>query len=193
GNIINPDLTWEKSRTFDVGLDFTLFSSRLSGSIDVYNRISSNLLLNVPTMLSTGFSSLLDNAGEVQSRGWDLELTTRNIQRDDFTWSTSLNLSYNTNKVTKLIGDQKEILIPSSFDIQHSILRVGEPMYSIYVVQQDGILSQEDIDNGAALYGTQVAGDPRYIDANGDDVIDEDDRVIVGHPNPNYVWGITNN
>src|SRR5699024_6232018 len=127
GNIINPDLTWEKSRTFDVGLDFTLFNSRLSGSIDVYNRISSNLLLNVPTMLSTGFSSLLDNAGEVQSRGWDLELTTRNIQRDDFTWSTSLNLSYNTNKVTKLIGDQKEILIPSSFDIQHSILRVGEP------------------------------------------------------------------
>lgn len=193
GNIINPDLTWEKSRTFDVGLDFTLFSSRLSGSIDVYNRTSSNLLLNVPTMLSTGFSSLLDNAGEVQSRGWDLELTTRNIQREDFTWSTSLNLSYNTNKVTKLIGDQKEILIPSSFDIQHSILRVGEPMYSIYVVQQDGILSQEDIDNGAALYGTQVAGDPRYIDANGDNVIDEDDRVIVGHPNPNYVWGITNN
>lgn len=192
GNIINPDLTWEKSRTFDVGLDFALFRSRLSGSFDWYTRTSSNLLLNVPTMLATGFSSLLDNAGEVQSRGWDLEISSRNIQRDNFSWSTSLNLSHNTNKVTQLIGDQQEILIPSSFDIQHSILRVGQPMYSIYVVQQDGILTQQDIDNGAALYGTQVAGDPRYVDANGDKVIDADDRVIVGHPNPDYVWGITN-
>ncbi len=192
GNIINPDLTWEKSRTFDVGIDFSLFQSRLSGAFDVYQRTSSNLLLNVPTMWSTGFGSLLDNAGEVRSRGWDLEITSRNIQRDNFTWSTSFNLSHNTNKVTQLIGDQQEILIPSSFDIEHSILRVGQPMYSIYVVQQDGILTQQDIDNGAALYGTQVAGDPRYVDANGDKVIDADDRVLVGHPNPDYVWGITN-
>lgn len=192
GNIINPDLTWEKSRTFDVGLDFALFRSRLSGSFDWYTRTSSNLLLNVPTMLATGFSSLLDNAGEVQSRGWDLEITSRNIQRDNFSWSTSLNLSHNTNKVTQLIEDQQEILIPSSFDIEHSILRVGQPMYSIYVVQQSGILSQQDIDNGVPLHGTQMAGDPRYVDANGDGVIDADDRVIVGHPNPDYVWGITN-
>lgn len=192
GNIINPDLTWEKSRTFDVGLDFALFRSRLSGAFDLYQRTSSNLLLNVPTMRSTGFGSLLDNAGEVKSRGWDLEITSRNIQRANFTWSTSLNVSHNTNEVTKLIGDQQEILIPSSFDIEHSILRIGEPMYSIYVVQQDGILTQQDIDNGAALYGSQIAGDPRYIDANGDGVIDGDDRVIMGHPNPTYVWGITN-
>lgn len=143
-------------------------------------------------MLATGFSSLLDNAGEVESRGWELEITSRNIQRDNFSWSTSLNLSHNTNKVTRLIGDQQEILIPSSFDIEHSILRVGLPMYSIYVVQQDGILTQQDIDNGAALYGSQIAGDPRYVDANGDKIIDEDDRVIMGHPNPDYVWGITN-
>ncbi|MBD1420488.1 SusC/RagA family TonB-linked outer membrane protein [Sphingobacterium chuzhouense] len=192
GNIINPDLTWEKSRTFDLGLDFALFRSRLSGSFDWYQRTSSNLLLNVPTMWSTGFGSLLDNAGEVRSRGWDLEITSRNLQRDNFSWSTSFNLSHNTNKVTQLVGNQQEILIPSSFDIEHSILRVGEPMYSIYVVQQDGILTQQDIDNGAAVYGNQVAGDPRYVDANGDKVIDANDRVIVGHPNPDYVWGITN-
>ncbi len=192
-NIINPDLTWEKSKTFDLGVDFAVFGSRLSGSFDWYKRNSSNLLLNVPTMYATGFSSFLDNAGEVVSRGWDLELTSRNIQRDDFSWSTSLNLSHNSNKVTKLVDDQQEILIPSSFDIEHSILRVGQPMYSIYVVQQDGILSQADIDQGAALYGTQKAGDPRYVDVNGDNVIDADDRVIVGHPNPDYVWGITNN
>jgi len=191
-NIINPDLTWEKSRTFDLGLDFALFRSRLSGSFDWYQRTSSNLLLNVPTMWSTGFGSLLDNAGEVRSRGWDLEITSRNIQRDNFSWSTSFNLSHNTNKVTQLVGDQQQILIPSSFDIEHSILRVGAPMYSIFVVQQDGILSQQDIANGVPLYGNQVAGDPRYVDANNDGIIDADDRVIMGHPNPDYVWGITN-
>ena len=192
GNIINPDLTWEKSRTFDLGLDFSLFASRLSGAFDWYTRTSSDLLLRVPTMKSIGFSTLLDNAGEVQSRGWDFEITSRNIQKENFTWSTSLNISHNTNKVTQLIDNQTQILVPSSFDIEHSLLRVGEPMYSIYVVQQDGILSQADIDNGAALYGSQVAGDPRYVDANNDGVIDQDDRVIVGHPNPDYVWGITN-
>src|SRR5690606_4191860 len=96
------------------------------------------------------------------------------------------NLSHNKNKVVRLVGDQQQLLIPSSFDIQHSILQVGQPMYSIYVVQQDGILSQADIDNNVPVYGSQQAGDPRYVDANGDGVIDADDRVIVGHPNPDF-------
>ncbi|MGN0020990.1 MAG: SusC/RagA family TonB-linked outer membrane protein [Sphingobacterium hotanense] len=191
-NIINPDITWEKSRTVNVGVDFGFWKSRVTGSFDYYTRTSSSLLLNVPTMLATGFSSLLDNAGEVKSKGWDLEIRTQNVQKSDFNWSTSFNLSHNSNEVTKLVGDQQQLLIPSSFDIQHSILQVGQPMYSIYVVQQDGILSQADIDAGAAMYGTQSAGDPRYVDANGDGVIDADDRVLVGHPNPDFVWGITN-
>ncbi|MCB0636404.1 MAG: hypothetical protein KDC54_07285 [Lewinella sp.] len=65
-------------------------------------------------------------------------------------------------------------------------------MYTINVVQQDGILSQADIDGGAALYGNQQEGDPRYVDANGDGVISPDDRVLSGHPNPDYIWGLTN-
>ena len=77
--------------------------------------------------------------------------------------------------------------------MSHSILRVGEPLYSIYVVRQDGILTQQDIASKVALYGTQTVGDPKYVDANGDGVIDANDRVIVGHPNPDYVWGVTNN
>lgn len=191
-NIINPDITWEKSRTFNVGVDFGFWKSRLTGSFDYYTRTSSNLLLNVPTLLATGFGSVLDNAGEVKSQGWDLELRSQNWQNENFSWSTSFNLSHNKNKVVRLVGDQQQLLIPSSFDIQHSILQVGQPMYSIYVVQQDGILSQADIDNNVPVYGSQQAGDPRYVDANGDGVIDADDRVIVGHPNPDFIWGITN-
>lgn len=192
GNIVNPDLTWEKSKTYDFGLDFGILNNRLTGSFDIYKRVSSDLLLNVPSLQITGFSSYLDNAGEVVSKGWELELTSRNIVRKDFQWNTSFNLAHNTNKVTALSGGQTQIFIPSSFDISHSVLRIGEPLYSIFVVRQDGILTQQDIDKGAALYGSQKVGDPKYVDAYPDGVIDEKDRVIVGHPNPDYTWGITN-
>jgi hypothetical protein len=94
--------------------------------------------------------------------------------------------------VEALGAGQNQILVPSSFDISHSILKVGEQINSIYVVRQLGILSQEDINNGVAQFGVESAGDPKYLDDNGDGVIDANDRIIVGHPNPNYVWGITN-
>ena len=83
-NIINPDITWEKSRSFNVGVDFGFWKSRLTGSFDYYTRTSSNLLLNVPTLLATGFGSVLDNAGEVKSQGWDLELRSQNWQNENF-------------------------------------------------------------------------------------------------------------
>jgi hypothetical protein len=91
-----------------------------------------------------------------------------------------------------LPGGQTQILVPSSFDIPHSLIRVGEPLYSIFVVRQIGILSAQDISSGAARYGSQSEGDPKYQDANGDGVIDANDRVIVGHPNPSLTYGITN-
>jgi hypothetical protein len=87
---------------------------------------------------------------------------------------------------------QTQILIPSSFDISDFILRVGEPLNSIFVVKQNGELTQADISNKVALFGTETVGDPKYEDFNGDGVIDANDRQIVGHPNPDYIWGITN-
>ncbi|QIP13530.1 TonB-dependent receptor [Spirosoma aureum] len=190
--VTNPDLTWETSETVDFGLDATVLNSRLSFSFDIYNKLNKGLLLNVPIPGATGFSSYLSNAGSVRNQGWEFELNSRNTT-GEFKWNTSLNLSHNANKVEALAGGQEQILIPSSFDVSHSLLRVGEPLYSIYVVRQIGILSQQDIDGKAAVFGSETAGDPKYFDANGDGVIDANDRVIVGHPNPNYVWGITNN
>jgi TonB-linked SusC/RagA family outer membrane protein len=187
----NPDLTWEKSNTIDGGVDFGLFNNRLTGSFDYYSKENTALLLNVPIPQVTGFGTSLSNIGKIKNKGWEIELTSRNTT-GDFLWVTSANLSHNSNKVVELPAGQTQIWIPSSFDISHSILKIGEPMYSIYAVKQLGILSQEDIDNGAALYGSQTVGDPKYYDANGDKVIDADDRVKVGHPTPNYTWGITN-
>jgi TonB-linked SusC/RagA family outer membrane protein len=189
--ITNPDLTWELAETFDVGLDVGILLNRISASFDYYTRTNSSLLLNVPIAASTGFGTYLSNAGKVRNNGWEVELTTRNMT-GKFQWTTSANLSHNSNKVLELAGGQDQILIPSAFDISHSILKVGQPMYSIYVVKMIGILSAKDIANGVALNGTETEGDPKYEDFNKDGVIDANDRQIVGQPIPKYTWSVTN-
>jgi TonB-linked SusC/RagA family outer membrane protein len=192
--IANPNLTWEKSETVDVGVDLSVLNNRLSASFDYYNKLNTGLLLNVPIPWVTGFGTQLTNAGSSRNKGWELELTSRNIVKGPVQWSTSLNLSHNTNKVVSLAGGQSQIIIPGALaNTQHSILRVGEPMYSVYVVKQVGILTQEDIDKKVALFGPQTVGDPKYEDFTPDGVIDLNDRQIVAHPNPDYVYGITNN
>ncbi|WP_370174615.1 SusC/RagA family TonB-linked outer membrane protein [Leeuwenhoekiella palythoae] len=190
-NSANPNLSWEESETINFGTDIGFLKGRIFTSFDYYVKTNKDLLLSVPVPTASGFSSAVTNIGKVENRGWELELTTRNLQGGALTWTTNFNISHNTNEVKQLGPDNSPIL-GGSFDIEHNILQVGQPLYSLYVVQQDGILSQEDIDNGAALYGNQMEGDPKYVDANGDGVISPADRVISGHPNPDYVYGMTN-
>ncbi|HWK04323.1 MAG TPA: TonB-dependent receptor [Puia sp.] len=190
--ISNPDLKWEKSQTYDVGLDFGFLNNRITGSFDYYNKLNTQLLLNVPVPEVTGQQSALRNAGSVRNIGEEIELTTRNLV-GKFEWSTSINVSHNGNKIVALYGKQSQIIIPNAFDVTDNILRVGQPLNSIYVVRQIGILTQDDINKGVALYGTgETVGDPKYQDLNGDGVITEADKQIVGHPNPNYTYGISN-
>jgi len=191
---VNPDLTWEESSTIDFGAEIGVFDNRITGSFDYYNKLNTGLLLNVPIPGVTGFNTTLSNVGKVRNKGWEIELTTHNLT-GQFNWTTTANLTHNTNKVEALGPGQTQIQIPSSFDIAHSIDSIGQPINSIYVVRQIGILSQADIDNKVPVFtgsGPEFAGDPKYFDANGDGVIDANDRVIVGHPTPDYVWGITN-
>jgi TonB-linked SusC/RagA family outer membrane protein len=202
-NFANPDLSWETSETVDIGLDFSVLSNRISSSVDYYTKRNTDLLLNIPVPTASGFSRALTNIGEVLNKGWEFEITSRNMV-GEFKWQTMLNLSHNSNEVKKL-GPNNTPILGGAYDITHNILEVGKPMYTLYVVQQDGLLTSADIDNGTALYGNQQAGDPKYvdqltIDSNGDGVpdqadgkIDADDRVYSGHPSPDYVWGVTNN
>jgi len=190
--IANPDLKWERSQTYDIGVDFGLLGNRITGSFDYYNKLNTQLLLNVPVPEVTGQQSALRNAGSVRNIGEELEVTTRNLV-GAFEWSTSINVGHNGNKIVALYGNQKQIIIPNSFDVTDNILRVGSPLNSIYVVRQTGILTQDDINKKVALYGTgETVGDPKYQDINGDGVITEADKQIVGHPNPNYTFGMTN-
>lgn len=191
--VANPDLKWEKNATVGLGLDFGLFKNRITGSFDYYNRLTSDLLLNAPTEAVTGFTSYLANVGSVRNKGLELEITTQNIV-GKFKWSTSFQGSYNANKVVALGNkEQVQVIFPSLYTtVPNSILRIGDPLNSIYVVKNIGILTQEDIDNKVARYGTQTVGDAKYEDFDGNGVIDANDRQIVGHPNPDFTWGITN-
>ncbi|MCC9135599.1 SusC/RagA family TonB-linked outer membrane protein [Pontibacter silvestris] len=189
-NFPNPRLGWEESETVDIGLDLGLFGNRIFSSFDYYTKTNRDLLLNIPVPTASGFTTALTNIGRVVNKGWEAELTSHNLT-GAFEWNTSINFSHNENEVEQL-GPNNTPIPGGDWDINHNLLMVGQPMYSIWVVHQVGLLTQEDIESGYPLYGNQEPGDPKYLDANNDGQIDANDRVLSGHPNPDYVWGVTN-
>ncbi|WP_201980033.1 SusC/RagA family TonB-linked outer membrane protein [Hymenobacter rubidus] len=187
----NTLLAWERNRTFDYGLDVSFLKNRIVLAADYYTKTSQDLLLNVPVLTASGFGTNLENIGEMQNKGWEVELSTRNLE-GAFSWTTSLNVSHNENKVVHLGPGDARIEVPNGLDTPSNILQVGLPIYSLFVIRQTGILSQADIDNNAARLTGETAGDPKYEDINGDGKIDVNDRQVVGNPNPTYTYGITN-
>ena len=202
-NYPNTGLTWEKSQTINIGIDFGLFQNRIHASVDYYTKDNSDLLLNVPVPLSSGYGvtnttlgTALTNVGEVLNKGIEIELHTRNLT-GALQWTTDINLSHNTNQVKKLGPGNAPIYSGGSttggFDIDHRVMQVGHPMNALFLVQNVGVLSSDDIANGYPIVPNEKAGDPKYIDANPDGKIDAGDRVIMDKsPYPQYTWGITN-
>ncbi len=195
-NFPNEQLSWETSETVDVGLDFGFFQNRVNASVDYYTKDNTDLLLRIPVPLASGFGDALTNIGRVLNKGVEVELHTRNLV-GEFNWSTDINFSHNINEVKKLGPNDTPILDAGGADIEHRRLKVGEPMWSIWVVKQIGVLTPEDIAAGYPMYNVEEAGDPKYLDASGpngvpDGKIDANDRVVVGNPNPKYTWGMNN-
>lgn len=195
-SLANPNLKWEKSNTYDVGFDATVLNSRINVVFDAYMKKSSDLLLNVPVVSPAGFSTALQNIGAVENRGLELGLNTTNINKRNFQWTTNFNIAYNHNKVTALGPGNADINVTTNGlgGNPPFLLRVGVPMYSYYLVQTDGILTQDDINNPkVAKLAGQTVGDAKYVDAHADGVIDAQDRVVAGQPSPKYTYGMTNN
>jgi TonB-linked SusC/RagA family outer membrane protein len=190
--LANPDLKWEKSQTYDFGIDFGILKNRITGSFDYYNKLNTDLLLNVQVPEATGFQSYLTNIGSVRNIGQELEITSRNMV-GKLQWTTSVNLTHNTNKIVALAPGQTQIIIPNGFTVSDAILKVGSPINSIYVLKVLGFLSTKDIADHVATYGSnEQPGDFKFEDLNNDGVITEADKQIVGHPNPDYTYGVTN-
>ena len=175
-NLANSDLKWETTRQLDLGLDMTFARGRVSLTTDYYLKKTSDLLLNRPISGTSGFTSVFDNVGNVQNKGFEVALTTVNIDSrrpDGFRWTTTLNVGINRNKVTALFNGQP--FNGGERDINR--VEVGQPIGAFYTLNFQGV--------------DPATGDAIFEDVNGDGAITADDRTIVGSPHPDYSGGLT--
>lgn len=191
--IPNPKLTWEKSAQTDIGLELGLFKNRLFLLADYYKTVTSDLLLNVSITSVSGFSTVLQNLGEVKNEGFEIAIKSRNFVKE-FTWDTDINFSTNKNEVLSLNAENEPIFSSGGAGIRH-ITRVGDPIGSYYGYAVDGIYqNQADIANSPV--DTQAPnpapGDFKFKDINGDGKITPEDRTVTGSYYPDFTWGITN-
>ncbi|WP_460639825.1 SusC/RagA family TonB-linked outer membrane protein [Larkinella harenae] len=195
GSLGNPILGWEKAKAIDLGVDIGLFQNRIFLNVDYYNKLTSDLLLNVPVPLATGYETALRNLGSLRNKGVEIALETRNFQRPNFTWTTNANISFNTNRVESLgIGGTPIIVANRAQEnsLTH-IAQIGSPLGSYYGLVFDGIYNtQAEVDASAHLPNT-FPGDVRFKDLNGDGVINDSDRTIIGNNLPKFTYGMTNN
>ncbi|WP_154855558.1 SusC/RagA family TonB-linked outer membrane protein [Cyclobacterium xiamenense] len=179
--IPNPNLTWETTAQFNVGVEFGLFNDRLTGELDYYDKQTSDLLLLVPVPGTTGFATQRQNIGKMQNYGFEVVLNSANYADQDFSWNTSLNFARNINRVRELSEGQNSIP-PSSSRFLNGIF-IGESIGVFYGPRYAGV----DPANGDALYYTDEDLSETTNDYN------EAARMVVGDPNPDFIAGITNN
>ena len=193
--IPNPFLQWETSNTYDAGLDATIWKNRINIVFDVYQKKNTNLLLTIPVPAAAGATSQLQNIGAVQNRGLELGIGAIIFRTRDFSWSANGNIAFNQNKVLSLGGLGNLINIPNAFGTGYPpfILQDGQPMYEYYAIRNIGILTPDDMNNSKVTkIPKQTVGDEKFLDVNGDGIIDANDRVHAGQPTPKYTWGLTN-
>jgi TonB-linked SusC/RagA family outer membrane protein len=193
----NPEITWESTYQTNVGIDLSLFNNKFNISVDAYQSKTDKLLLNQPTMAFTGVPLVINNIGSMNNKGIELELSTTNIKTRDFKWTTSANISHTENKVREL---GKENYIRSQGERTEVYqTKVGDPLVQYYGFKTDGVwLSQAQIDEAKAAGITSplaqmfIPGGLKLVDVNGDKIIDNNDRTIIGNPYPDFIWGMTN-
>lgn len=189
----NDELTWETTYQVNLGLDYALIQNRIYGSIDVYNSTTKDLLLFVNVPASTGFETALTNIGEVENKGIEFAITSRNFS-GEFQWATDFNIAANRNKVVKL-GPEGDPILSSGAAGNRHITRIGDPIGSYYGYVVEGIYQNQAEINSAPndlLAPDPQPGDFRFKDVNGDGVINEEDRTVIGSYHPDFTYGITN-
>ncbi len=182
----NSDLTWEKTQTYNVGLDFGVLDSRLSGEINVYKGTTSNQLVERSLSSMNGYENVWTNLGEIQNKGIEFMLNSMIVSTEDFNWKAGVAFSLNRNKINQLYGTDADGDGVEDDDIGNSWF-VGKSVGAIYGWKTDGIYQQGDnIPEGF------YAGQFRVVDVNGDGELSDDDRTIIGYTVPNYRFSIQN-
>jgi len=182
----NPDLRWERTTGANLGLEFTLFKNRLSGVIEYYDTKTTDLLYSVNIPVVTGFSNILTNIGQLNNKGLELSLNSKNINSGEFKWTSALNFARNVNKVVKLLGDLNGDGVED--DLPQSGLFIGQSTAVIYDYQVNGIWQVgEQIPTGYS------PGTYRIVDQNRDGIINASDRTVLGSSAPAYRISLLNN
>jgi TonB-linked SusC/RagA family outer membrane protein len=205
--LANEDLQWEKTKSFNVGLDVSLLNNRINLTADLYNQQSDNLLLKNAIPTSTGYSFQFQNIGSIRNRGVEFVVNTQNIRSKDFQWTTDLNISFNRSKVLDLYGTGS-----NKFTDEMFLIEVGKPLGQFYGYQYDGVYTSEDfLQNANGTYtlkdgvarakgntGAVKPGDAKYksvtgeVDSKGNPVWSTADRTVTGKGEPDFTGGITN-
>ncbi|MEG0454259.1 MAG: SusC/RagA family TonB-linked outer membrane protein, partial [Bacteroides sp.] len=207
----NADLKWETTAQTNLGLDLGFFNDRISLTVDIYNKVTRDLLLNADLPFTTGFSTAFKNIGKMQNRGLELTIETQNIKTKTFTWNTNFNISFNRGKILDLNAGQETLLSTVSFDNGYQtpsyIAQVGQPVGLMYGFVYEGTYKYEDFDktasgdyilkanvpNNGGDRSSIKPGTAKYKDINGDGSVNDDDRTIIGRGHPLHTGGFTNN
>ena len=184
---VNPSLTWEKTTEMNLGLDFGFFDGRINGSVELYNRLSDDLLMQRRLAVESGVAQMNDNIGSVRNKGIELSLNTVNVQTKNFKWNTSFTFAKNINEIVSLYGRTEDVVGEQRF--------IGKPINVIYDYQFDGVFSKADADAAAGnkLFSNYNPnpGHAKVVDTNGDVAITADDKIILGSPDPKWTGGFT--
>jgi TonB-linked SusC/RagA family outer membrane protein len=212
-SLANPDLRWESTISRNLGVDISLLKNRIDLSVDVYKNSSNNLLLNVPIAPTYGYTSQLQNIGETENKGIEVQLNATMLRnKNGLNWSANFNISHNENKIVALAQNQESFLPDPSWGVNGSpndyIAKVGEPVGSMYGLISDGFYTVSDFNwaatgngygiytlkSGVPGYGTALGnvqpGAVKFKDVTGDGVVDLNDRQIIGNPTPKFYGGL---
>ena len=207
-NMANPDLRWETTEQWNVGLDFSVFDSRIKLTADWYLKNTRDLLLQATIPATSGYTSAMLNVGSMQNQGFEFTLNLVPVQKKNFTWNLDFNIAMNRNKVTALTNNQYSLMRAVSWDQKFNsqypyITQVGKPSGMMYGFIYEGTYKEEEFHSGVSLkngiphmesVGRDKVrpGDPKYRDINKDGVINDNDRTVIGCGQPLHTGGIGN-
>lgn len=197
--LANPNLEWEKTTSWNVGLDFSIIDQRLSGSVEWYSKRTHDMIMSQRLPNFTGFSSITTNLGEVTNSGFEITLNSQNIKNENFEWSSSLGFSYNKNRIKHLYYEYDEN--GKELDDTSNGWFIGKSIGEIWYYKTDGIWQLDEAEEAAKV--NQKPGDPKVVNVcTDDDKINEDgsrtpvyndkDKCYLGTTNPPIYWTFRN-
>lgn len=205
-NMENPFLGWETTAQTDIGLDLAFLHSRISLTADIYQKNTYDLLLQATMPASSGYESAMINVGSMRNRGIELSITAIPVQTKNFTWTSTLNFGMNNNTVTALANNQTTLISTIDWNSRYSsqtpyVTKVGMPTGLMYGYRYVGTYKYDEFTNGTLLkdgipyFGVREnirPGDPKYEDVNGDGIINDSDRTVIGIGQPLHTGGWNN-